>query len=442
MLDSLGEKLQQVFKKVRGFGKLSESNIADAMREVRLALLSADVNYQVARSFCERVKEKALGQEVQGSIRPGDLFVKIVHDELVSLFGEGGGLSTARPLRLMVCGLNGAGKTTTVAKLGVFLRKQKRRVGLVAADLSRPAAVDQLRTLARQVDLPVVVPEAGTTLERHLVAARAQAEREGWDGVLFDMAGRNDVDENLLVELKRAAELIDPQETLLVVDAATGQSAVEVARAFQASAPLTGIVLSKFDGDTRGGAALSLREVTGCPIKFLGTGEGLNGLEVFDARRLVSRLLGMGDIVGLVEVAQEQMDLEDAACLQEKMARGQLNLEDFLHQMRQLKKLGPLQNLLGMIPGMNKLPSSVLNDSALKRAEAIICSMTPGERRRPEILNARRRQRIALGSGTRVADVNDLLRRFQAMKKMMSKLARSGNQERQLKRLLGQRLRG
>lgn len=437
----LSEKLQEVFKHVRGYGRLSEGNVAEAVREVRLALLAADVNYQVARDFCEKVKAGAMGEEVQGSIRPGDLFVKIVHDELIALFGQGdGGLKEERPLRILLCGLNGAGKTTTAGKLALRLKKQGERVLLVAADLTRPAAVDQLKTLGDRIGVGVVVPQPGATLLAHVRAARERAEREAARVVIFDTAGRLEADEALLKELSEATRLIEPQEALLVADAALGQQAVEVAKAFQTAVPLTGLVLTKLDGDARGGAALSLQSVTGCPIKFEGTGEKAEALEVFQPERFVGRMLGMGDLVGLVEKAQEAIDLEDAERLAEKMRRKDFNLEDFQSMMGQVKKMGPLQNLLGMIPGMPTLPDSALGEKSLKRTEAIICSMTPKERRRPEILNAKRRIRIASGSGTSVTEVNDLLKRFRTMQKMMSKFGRGGNPEASLKRMLSGRM--
>jgi signal recognition particle subunit SRP54 len=437
MLSALAEKFQQVFKNLRGYGKLTESNIAEALREVRMALLAADVNFQVARDFCERIKGKALGEEVQGSIRPGDLFVKIVHDELIALFSEGSGqISNDRPLNLMVCGLNGAGKTTSAGKLALYFRHQKESVLLVAADLVRPAAVQQLQTLGKQINVPVIAPEAGIKLIDHLKHAQDEAKKQNARVVIYDTAGRLEVNEELLRELHEAFDLIKPQECLLVADAATGQNAVEVAKAFQSKVKLTGILLSKFDGDAKGGAALSLQSVTGCPIKFLGTGEQPSALELFQPERLVSRMLGMGDIIGLVEKAQAEFDIQDAAKLESKIRNQTFDLQDFIDQMCMVRKLGPLQNLLGMIPGMNNLPDSAFDERALKQTEAIVLSMTLEERRNPDVLNARRRQRIAQGSGTTVAQVNDLIRRFTAMKKMMAQFVRGGNMENKLKRMM------
>lgn len=441
MTSQLTEKLTALFKKMRGYGKLSESNVADAVREVRLALLAADVNYQVAKDFCEEVKTKCLGQEVLASIRPGDQFVKIVHDELIAKFNiTQGGLTPNRPLRLLLCGLNGAGKTTTAAKLALWFKKQRREhVILVAGDLARPAAIAQLETLGKQIDVPVLTWPNEKDVVKVAKAARAEAELRRADVVIFDSAGRLDVDDTLLDELQAVGKVWEPQESLLVADAATGQTAVKVAQAFSARVPLTGLVLSKFDADVRGGAALSLQSVTGCPIKFLGTGEGTNALEEFAPQRLVSRMLGMGDIVGLVERAQEEFDLASAEKLEEKLKKNSFDLNDFLGQMRQIKKLGPLENLLGMLPGMSNIKTLPGNEKSLGRVEAMILSMTSQERKRPEILNARRRLRIANGSGTSVTELNDLLRRFEEMKKMMQRLARGGNPEKLLKQMLGRR---
>lgn len=439
MLTTLGEKLQGVFNQVRGYGKLTESNISEALKEVRLALLAADVNYRITRDFCERVKEKALGEKVQQSIRPGDLFVKIVHDELIDVFQSvDNAMSRDYPLGVAMCGLNGAGKTTSSAKLALYYKKKLRKsVLLVAADLSRPAAVQQLETLGREIEVPVFAPSPGIKLLEHIRAAKEAAREQRADVIIYDTAGRTEVNEELLEELRQVMGLVNPQECLLVADAAMGQASVEVATQFQSAAPLTGLVLSKFDGDARGGAALSLQTVSGCPIKFLGAGERVDALEEFDPSRLVSRLLGMGDVVGLVEKAQEELDLADAARLEEKIRKQSFDFQDFLNQMRQIKKLGPIQNLLGMMPGMGNIAGSSVDDKAMGRVEAIVLSMTLSERKRPEILNANRRRRIAQGSGTSVQEVNDLLRRFKMMKKMMTKLTKGGFRESKLKRMLG-----
>jgi signal recognition particle subunit SRP54 len=433
----LGDKLQGVFKTLRGYGKLSESNVSEALREVRLALLAADVNYKVAKEFCDRVKEQALGAEVQASIRPGDLFVKIVHDELIRLLGEGDlELSSKRPLKMVLCGLNGAGKTTTAGKLAVFLKAEGEKVLLVAGDLTRPAAIKQLQTLGAQAGVDVLAPESGVTLTQHLQKALTHASEGRYTVTLYDLAGRTDINQELLGELEACARLLQPDEALLVADAAMGQAAVEIAETFKKAIPLTGLILSKFDGDARGGAAFSLHAVSGAPIKFLGTGERIDQFEPFRAERLVKRLLGMGDLYGLAQKVTEEIDLEDASRLEQKLKSNSFDLQDFMDQMKQLKKLGPLQNLLGMIPGASSMQNFSLDENVLKRTEAIICSMTKQERRKPEVLNAKRRQRIAAGSGTSVTEVNQLLQRFQGMKKMMSKLTRGGNQENKMKKLL------
>ena len=436
----LSEKLQGVFKTLRGYGKLSESNVADAVREVRLALLAADVNYQVAKDFCEEVKQKSLGAEVLKSIRPGEQFVKIVHDELVAtLGGDGKGLTPNRPLRILLCGLNGAGKTTTAGKLAAWFKKQKQHVVLVAGDLARPAAIDQLQILGKQIGVTVLTFPGEKSPENVARLAREEVARLRAEVAIFDAAGRLDVDEGLLAELEAVGKVWEPQENLLVADAATGQASVKVAQAFQSKVPLTGLILSKFDADTRGGAALSFQRVTKVPIRFLGTGEGTDALEVFQAERLVGRLLGMGDIVGLVEKAQTEFDAADAEKMASKLAKNTFDLQDFLDQIKMMRKLGPLQNLLGMMPGMPKIPDSVDSEKSLRRVEAMIRSMTPGERSRPGILNARRRQRIARGSGTSVTELNELMHRFEEMKKMMQRLTRGGSPDQMLKNLMGRR---
>ncbi|MEM1158733.1 MAG: signal recognition particle protein [Verrucomicrobiota bacterium] len=436
-MNTLADKLQGLFKKLKGYGKLNEDNISEAVREVRLALLAADVNYQIAKDFCARVKEQALGKEVQASVRPGDYFVKIVHDELVATFtSESRDLAEKRPLKLALVGLNGAGKTTTAGKLAHMLKQAGETVQLVAADLTRPAAADQLSKLGEQISIPVQTPESGQTLAAYLDQAADPARYPDASVVIYDLAGRTDLNEELLDELNASLLVIEPDECLLVADAATGQAATELAQKFQANAPLTGLVLSRFDGDTRGGAALSLQAMTGAPVKFLGTGEKIDALEVFHPDRLVKRLLGMGDLYGLAEKVQGEIDLEDAARFEEKLRRQSFDLQDFLDQMRQIKKLGPLQNLLGMMPGMGSVPDSALDEQSMKRTEAIVLSMTPQERRRPEILNASRRKRIAAGSGVEVMEVNELLRRFRQMKKMMTKVFKGGNPESKMKKLL------
>jgi len=437
-LDLLKEKLQSVFKTLRGYGKLSESNVADAVREVRLALLAADVNYQVAKDFCEEVKKKSLGAEVLASIRPGEQFVKIVHDELLACFAsDTTELTPNRPLRILLCGLNGAGKTTTAGKLAAWFKKRKQHVVLVAGDLARPAAIEQLQILGKQIGVTVLSFPGEKSPENVAKLAREEITRLRAEVAIFDAAGRLDVDDSLLAELEAVGKAWEPQESLLVADAATGQTAVKVAQAFHSRVPLTGLVLSKFDADTRGGAALSFQRVTKVPIRFLGTGEGIDALELFSPDRLVGRLLGMGDIVGLVEKAQVEFDAISTEKMAEKLKKNSFDLQDFLDQIKMVRKLGPLQNVLGMIPGMPKMPDSVDGEKSLRRVEAMIRSMTPEERSRPSVLNARRRQRIARGSGTSVTELNELLHRFEEMKKMMQRLTRGGSPDKMLRNLMG-----
>jgi signal recognition particle subunit SRP54 len=423
MFSRLSDKLQDVFKDLRGHGRISETNITDALREVRLALLDADVHYQVAKDFVARVKEKSLGEDVLRSITPGQQIVKIFHDELVTLLGgDASPLNLDKPARILVVGLNGAGKTTSSAKLARWLKTQGRTPNLIACDLMRPAAIDQLATLASQINVNVFTPDRG---EKDVLAVAKRsldwAAEIGGNVQIFDTAGRQEIDEPLVQELKRLKDFLQPQEVLLVCDAATGQQAVSVAEHFHSALGLTGIILTKLDGDARGGAALSLREVTQRPIKFAGIGEKLDQFEPFHPDRLAGRILGMGDVVSLVEKAAEAITEEDAMRMQRKLQSGGFDLDDFLHQFKMLRRMGPLENLLGMLPGMGNLKGSSIDEKQLKRVEAIILSMTPTERARPDILNARRRQRVARGSGTSVTEVNSLLLRFAQMKKMMKK---------------------
>jgi signal recognition particle subunit SRP54 len=437
MFESLSQKLQAVFKNLRGYGRLTESNIADALRGVRVALLEADVNYKVAKDFIERTKQRALGREVLDSITPGQQVIKIVHDELVRLMvgadAPGAAPAALRAGQYLLVGLHGSGKTTTAGKLAKLLAKQGCRPLLVACDVYRPAAMDQLETLGRHLQVPVVSDRAEKDVVAMARRALALAETQRCNAVIFDTAGRLHIDEALIQELVRLRDVVRPQEILLVADAATGQEAVQIAEHFDRALGLTGIVLTKLDGDARGGAALSMRAVTGKPIKFVGVGEKLDDLEPFHGERMAGRILGMGDVVGLVEKAQAAFDAEQAEKLQAKIADDSLNLEDFLAQLQQLKKLGPLENLLGMLPGMGNMRDLSLGDSQLKRVEAIVQSMTRAERRHPELLNASRRARVARGSGTSVAEVNDLLKQFNLMKRMMKdmgkwqkKMARKG----------------
>jgi signal recognition particle subunit SRP54 len=431
MFSQLSDNLQEIFKELRGHGTISESNIDAALRHVRLALLEADVDFQVAKKFIARVKEKALGEAVLRSITPGQQIVKIFHDELSALLGgDAVPLNVEKPGRILIVGLNGSGKTTSSAKLARFLKKQGHAPALIACDLQRPAAIEQLATLGKQIDVPVYTPDpdernvlraaaAALDWQDRPASAEAAARQETRNICMFDTAGRQEIDEALIKELKELKEFLQPQETLLVVDAATGQQAVSVATHFNDALEITGIILTKLDGDARGGAALSMREVTRRPIKFAGTGEKLDQFEVFVPERLAGRILGMGDVVGLVEKAAEAVDEEDAARLERKLRTASFDFNDFLAQFKMMRKMGPLENILGMLPGMGNVQGLSVDEKQLKRTEAIVLSMTSEERTRPDILNARRRQRIARGSGCTVTEVNDLLRRFGQMRKMM-----------------------
>src|SRR5213594_3556751 len=421
MFSQLSDKLQDVFKELRGHGTISESNVDTALRHVRLALLEADVDFQVAKKFVARVKEKALGEAVLRSITPGQQIVKIFHDELSGLLGgDAAPLNVEKPGRILIIGLNGSGKTTSSAKLARFLKKQGHAPALIACDLQRPAAIEQLATLAKQIDVPVYTPDPKEkNVQRAAAAALEWQDRRETNIYIFDTAGRQEIDEALIEELKKLKEFLQPQETLLVVDAATGQQAVSVATHFNEALLITGIILTKLDGDARGGAALSMREVTQRPIKFVGTGEKLDQFEPFVPERLAGRILGMGDVVGLVEKAAETIEIEDAERLERKLRSASFDFNDFLAQFKMLRKMGPLENVLGMLPRMSNVQGLSIDEKQLKRTEAIVLSMTSEERTRPDILNARRRQRIARGSGSTVTEVNDLIRRFDQMKKMM-----------------------
>lgn len=429
MFDSLSGKLQNVFRNLRGLGRISESNVSDALRDVRLALLDADVNFKVARDFVERVKQKAIGQEVIQSIQPGQQVIKVIHDELVALLGEeNAGLTlTSTPASLLMVGLHGSGKTTSTGKLARLLQKQGRAPLLVAADVYRPAAMDQLATLGEKLGLPVFVKRGATDVLAIAREALAFAAANQRNVLLFDTAGRLQIDEPLVQELVRLRDLVQPEEILLVLDAATGQEAVNVATHFDQALQITGAVLTKLDGDARGGAALSFREVVGKPIKFMGVGEKLEDFEPFHPERMAQRILGMGDVVSLVEKAAETVDLEEAKKLEEKMRKGQFSLDDFLDQLRQMKKMGPLENLVAMLPGgaeAVKQADLSKGEREFRRMEGIICAMTRQERRTPSILNAKRRLRIANGSGVKVSEVNNLLNRFTQMQQMMKKMGK------------------
>lgn len=422
MFTNLSSNLQETFKKLRGHGKISEKNVSDALREVRLALLEADVEFSVAKDFIARVKEKALGETVLRSIQPGQQIVKIFNDEITELLGGNAApLDLNPPARLLIVGLNGAGKTTTSAKLALHLRKEGRRPLLVACDLYRPAAIEQLVTLGKQIDIPVFRPEPGEKdVLKVAKAALKWAEDQNGTVIIFDTAGRQEVDNALVAELKALHQFLQPKETLLVADSATGQQAVSVAKRFDDEIGLTGLILTKLDGDARGGAALSMRSVTGKPIKFVGVGEKLADLEAFVPDRMAGRILGMGDIVGLVERAAEAIDEDEAMLMAKRMQQSNFDFNDFLSQIRMMNRMGGMQSILGMLPGIgDKLKGVDLDEKRMKRTEAIVLSMTAKERTRPEIIKASRRRRIALGSGVSVTQVNQLLKQFGQMRKMM-----------------------
>jgi signal recognition particle subunit SRP54 len=434
MFSQLSDKLQDIFKDLRGHGTISESNIDNALRHVRLALLEADVDFQVAKKLIARIKEKALGEAVLRSVTPDQQIVKIFYDELTALLGgDAAPLNLSTPGRILIVGLNGSGKTTSSAKLARLLKKQGHAPALIACDLQRPAAIEQLATLGKQIDVPVYTPDPNEkNVERAAAAALAWQDRQGANIDIFDTAGRQEIDEALIAELKSLKDFLQPREILLVVDAATGQQAVSVATHFKDALQITGIILTKVDGDARGGAALSMREVTQCPIKFAGVGEKLDQFELFVPDRLAGRILGMGDVVGLVEKAAEAVDEQEAARLERKLRSASFDFNDFLAQFKMMRKMGPLENILGMLPGMSNVPGLSVDEKQLKRTEAIVLSMTSDERARPDILNARRRQRIARGSGNTVTEVNNLLRRFDQMRKMMKS---AGKMKRKLKEL-------
>lgn len=429
--EGLSDRLQDIFKKLRGKGKIGEEDVKVAMREIRLALLEADVNFKVVKDFVGRVRERAVGQEVLQSLTPGQQIVKIVHDEMADLMGGSEtklNLSSRNPTVLMAVGLQGAGKTTTVAKLGKTLIKQGRRPLLVACDIYRPAAVKQLQVLGEQTGIPVYSQDKANPVD----IAKASldfARTNNRDIVILDTAGRLHINEEMMDELINIQAMIKPDEIMLVVDAMTGQDAVNVAEHFNAQLKLTGVILTKLDGDTRGGAALSVKAVTGCPIKFVGMGEKLDALEIFHPDRMASRILGMGDVLSLVEKAQANIDREKALEMERKIRQQEFTLEDFKEQMQQVKSMGPLEDLLGMIPGMGKQLKNMqvnVDEKDIAHIEAIISSMTPKERRNPDILNGSRKKRIARGSGTRVQDVNRLVKQFEESRKLMKQFSDMG----------------
>jgi len=431
MFENLAKRLESVFKNIRGQGRLTEANMREALQQIRIALLESDVNIQVVKKFIADVQEAALGQEVLASIHPGQQIVKIVHDELVKLMGEKNAplaRSAKPPTVIMLVGLQGQGKTTTAGKLAAHLKKAGHKTLLVGADVYRPAAIKQLEIVAQQAGAEMFsLGEHADPVETCLMA-RGEASLRGCDTVILDTAGRLHVDEDMMLEARQIAEQLNPHEILFVANAMTGQDAVNSARQFHAALPLTGVVLTQLDGDARGGAAISLIEVTGCPIKFVGVGERLDALEPFHPERMAGQILGMGDIVSLVEKAQQVVDQEKAVEFQKKMRKGDWDLEDFLDHMRQLKKMGSMTDLLQKIPGIGKmLPQGMdMAEDDLKHTEAIILSMTLKERRNPNMINGSRRRRIADGSGTSVQDVNALLKEFQKMKLMMKQAMKGG----------------
>ena len=438
MFSSLTDSLDKTFRNLRGVGRISEKNITDALREIRIALLEADVEFGVAKEFIAKVKDKSMGEDVLKSIKPGEQIVKIFHDELaVLLGGDQAPLDLNPPARILICGLNGAGKTTTAAKLAKRLQNDGRRPVLVACDLYRPAAIDQLAALAKQIDVPCYAPAAGESdVVKVAREALGWAEQQRATVLIFDTAGRQEIDERLIAELKRLHAFVQPKETLLVADAATGQQAVSVAKHFDEAVGITGIILTKLDGDARGGAALSMRAVTGKPIKFAGEGEKLDQFFEFHPDRMADRILGMGDIVGMVEQVAGKVNEEDAVRSMKRIQDGKFDFTDFLDQMKMIQNLGPLEGLLGMLPGFSKikkqLPAGAFDSGKIKRTEAIVLSMTLEERRRPEIIKGSRRQRIAAGSGTTIMAVNQLIKQFSEMRKMMKSPGKMKDMMRQM----------
>jgi len=436
MFENLTDKLSSVLRSIGGKSKLSEENISEALTEVRKALLSADVNFRVAREFIDEVKTACLGQEVLKSVSPGQQVVKIINDELVKLLGEGTTeLRKDRPLRILMVGLHGAGKTTTSAKLARHLSRDGRKPLLVACDVYRPAAIDQLEFLAKQENLACYLDRENKDVPAIARAGWEKSKDNGSDLVIFDTAGRLQIDDELVNELENLKKKVEPHEILLVADSALGQEAVNVAKTFHERLGLTGIILTKIDGDARGGAALSMKKITGAPIKFIGTGEKIEDFETFHPDRLASRILGMGDVVSLVEKAQEHFDEEESARMAEKMLKAEFDFEDFLSQMRQMKKLGSMGSIAKMLPGMSNVQVGDKEEAALGRHEAIILSMTKQERRFPRIIGGSRRKRIADGSGVRIRDVNLLIKQFSQMQKMMKKM--KGGKMKQLMNAFG-----
>ena len=423
MFENLSDRLERSFKILKGEGKITEINVAETLKDVRRALLDADVNYKVAKTFTDTVKQKALGMNVLTAIKPGQLMVKLVHDELADLMGgQAEELQVSgHPAVIMMAGLNGAGKTTMSGKLALYLKNKLHKKPLLAAcDTFRPAAMEQLQVLAGQVDVPCYIEQGATDPVQVALNAILEAKAKAYDVVIIDTAGRQSIDEELMQQAENIKRATNPNETLLVVDSMTGQDAVNTAKIFNERLEINGVILTKLDGDTRGGAALSIRSVVDKPIKFIGTGEKMEALDVFHPERMADRILGMGDVVSLVERAQEQFDLEEAKRLQKKIAKNKFDFDDFLGQIQQIKKMGNIKDLAGMIPGVGKAIKDVdIPDDAFKSIEAIIQSMTPKERQNPDILNMSRKQRIAKGSGTDIQEVNRLIKQFDQMRKMM-----------------------
>lgn len=436
MFENLNEKLERSFQLLKGQGRITEINIAETLKEVRRALLDADVNFKIAKSFTETVKEKALGQDVLSAVKPGEMMVKIVHDELALLMG---GKSvdinlTGNPTIILIAGLQGSGKTTFSGKLSKLIKsKRGKNPLLVAGDVYRPAAIDQLKVLGEQINVPVYTEEGNKEPVKIAQAAIKHAKANGHDVVIIDTAGRLAVDEEMMNEISAVKKAVSPHEILFVVDSMTGQDAVNTAKEFNDRLNFDGVVLTKLDGDTRGGAALSIRTVVDKPIKFVGTGEKMEALDVFHPERMADRILGMGDIVSLVEKAQEQFDAEEARKLQKKLAKNQFSFDDFLKQIQQIKKMGNIKDLAAMIPGMGKALKNIdIEDDAFKHIEAIIYSMTPAERNDPSLLNGSRRKRIAQGAGTEIQEVNRLIKQFSETRKMMKMVSQGKNMGRMM----------
>ena len=431
MFENLSDRIQDIAHKIKGYGKITEDNISDMMREIRLSLLEADVNYKVVKEFTNKVKEKALGEEVNKSLSPGDLFVKIVRDELQELLGGDSAPLTVdkKPTICMMVGLQGSGKTTTTGKLSNLLRKKhSKKPLLVACDVYRPAAIDQLKQIGKELNIEVYSEGKGNPVEISKNAC-SYAKENGFDYIIVDTAGRLHIDENLMDELKNIVDAINPHDILLVIDSMMGQDAINVITGFNEALKLSGVILTKLDGDTRGGVALSVRHLTNIPIKFIGVSEKMDGLEEFYPERMATRILGMGDLMSMIEKAESVIDEDEAMKTAKKMQQGKFDLEDFLAQLNQIKKLGPLENLIKLIPGAKKmgLTDAKIDPKQMAHIEAIVLSMTPEERHNPDIIKASRKERIAKGCGLTVTDVNKLLKQFEEMKKMMKMLGNNKN---------------